>query len=86
MREDYKKAAKAEEVMNFVYDRFKTLQSEQVEKGNCDGIRTYNYILEGIDYAKLCIRCRRTGYAFLASAFIAWAINMLVLVMNLLKL
>ena len=86
MREDYKKAVKAEVVMNFVYGRFKTLQPELIEKGSCDGIRAYNYILEGIDYAKVCIRCRRAGYALLASAFIAWAINMLVLIMNLLKL
>ena len=85
MREDYKKAAKAEAVMCFVRNRFIELRAEQLEKGNCEGIAAYDHIIRCIDYAKLCVRCRRSGYVLLVSAFIAWAINMLALVCDLLK-
>ena len=86
MRKDYKRAAKAEAVMNFVRKRFETALAEDLEKGICESRAAYEHIIGCIEYAKMCIRCRRTGYVLLASAFIAWAINMLVLIMNLLKL
>lgn len=80
MREDYRKAANAEIVLGFVYDRLKKMQAEQVEKGDCDGINAYNYILECINYAKVCVRCRRLGYVMLASTLIIWVVNMLSLI------
>jgi len=86
MRKDYKRAEKAEAVMNFVRDRFMVMRAEDLEKGDCESIAAYDHIIKSIDYAKLCIRCRRIGVVLLVSAWIAWAINMLVLIMNLLKL
>lgn len=85
MRKEYERVAKTEAVLGFVRKRFEVMLDEELEKGRCEERQAYEYIINSIDYAKICVKSRRLGYAMFASAMIAWVMNMLALAATIIR-